>query len=346
MKSQFKSPVLYTEELPPREHFPEETVLLYDSVLAKNKAVKAWLNRFEYRLSLKSGESLKSLKSFEQILNKISAMSVPNSTSLTFVAVGGGSVGDFTGFIASVYKRGRKLVNVPSTWLAAVDSAHGGKNGLNLQKTKNQIGTIYPASEIWISHELLLTQPKVRLQESLGEIIKIALLSDAKLFNLIEKQAHNWDAGQMLKYLPHIIDLKYRIVQKDPFEKTGVRRLLNLGHTMGHVFESHYGWAHGTAVLIGIQFSARWSFHRGFLNEKDFFKISILIDSLTIEPSLNAALRDLKSTPARRLLMQDKKMTGKSQMDFIFIESIGRCSRHRVTVDEVLQEMDRQRLEY
>lgn len=338
-----KSQIVYTKALPSPSQFIDETVLFYDSILANNKSFKDWLKNFPYKIALNSGEGLKTIKSFNSVLNKISKLKVPKSTNLTFIAVGGGSIGDFVGFLSSVYLRGRRLDLIPSTWLSAVDSSHGGKNGLNFLNTKNQIGSFYPAHKIYICEELLMSQPKERLTESLGEIVKIAVISDKKLFSLLENKI---SALEIYKQLPKIIGHKYKIVNQDFFEKKGLRRLLNLGHTMGHVFESHFGWPHGICVLLGLQFSARWSFNQGFLNQKDFFKISMLIDSFELNQNLNFALKKINKNKIISLLSKDKKLTAKDRLDFIFIKKIGFCQRQSVKIGQILEEVKRQKMEY
>jgi len=252
-------------------------------------------------------------------------------------------VGDFVGFMASIYKRGRRLVLIPSTWLASVDSSHGGKNGLNFLKTKNQIGSFYPAHKIYICKELLMSQPNLLLTEAMGEIIKIAVLCDLMLFGAFEKGSIR--ASEIYKYISRIINNKYKIVDQDPFEKKGLRRLLNLGHTMGHVFESHYGWPHGVSVLLGLQFSARWSFAKGILNQKDFFRIFNLIDSLELNQNLSFALSNLSKKNIISHLSNDKKLIAKHKLEFIFIKKIGSCLRKAVTIEQILLEIKRQRAE-
>lgn len=342
-KKTIKNQIQYCRSLPDIHEAPETTVLFYDSILVKNKNTKSWIKRFPHKIALKSGEDLKTLASFTAVLNKITKLTVPKTTQLSFVALGGGSVGDFVGFLASVYLRGRRLVQIPSTWLSTVDSAHGGKNGLNFLKTKNQVGTFYLADKIYICQDLLMTQPEARLTESMGEIVKTALLRDKKLFEVLESKPN---ADAIYKLLPRLISHKYAIVNQDPFEKKGIRRLLNLGHTMGHVFESTFGWPHGVAVLMGIQFSARWSFSRGLLNEKDFIRISMLIESLELDQNLNVSLKKLKPIKVRSLLVQDKKLINKSEIDFIFIKKIGHCVRYSMTIDQIANEINRQLSEY
>ena len=338
-----KTRIFYSTSLPSANSFPEETLLFYDSILRQKPAFRKWSKTFAFSISLEAGEGLKTLARFQQVLNKISKLDIPKTTKLTFVAVGGGSLTDFVGFLASVFLRGRELVFIPSTWLAAVDSAHGGKNGLNFQKNKNQLGTFYPPAKIYICSELLQTQPSTRLTESMGEILKIALLSDRNLFASLEKSR---SPAAILKQLPKIVALKYRIVEKDPNEKKGIRRLLNLGHTMGHVFESYFGWPHGVCVLLGLQFSARWSLHRGILELNEFMRISLFIENLAIEQNLDTALKKMSSTRVKSLLSKDKKIVNLSHLDFVFINRIGKGARRAVTFEEILNEVKRQKLEY
>ncbi|MGZ3692116.1 MAG: 3-dehydroquinate synthase [Pseudobdellovibrio sp.] len=340
------SKVQYLQKLPSRSHFPEESVLFYDSILAKKTNFKKWSAQFKYKIALKSGEDLKTLKSFGEVLTKITKLKVPQTTKLTFVAVGGGSVGDFAGFVASTFLRGRRLVLIPSTWLSAVDSAHGGKTGLNFLKTKNQIGSFWPAEQTLICKEILATQPAERLTEAFGEIIKIAVLKDKSLFQFLENNLHQLNTDVVFKKLPQIIKLKYDIVKQDPFETKGHRRLLNLGHTMGHVFESVYQWPHGVCVLLGMQFALRWSKEKNLISEKDFVKISELLNSVELEQNLNIALKKLNIKKTLQLLLKDKKLTSQSKLDFIFIKGIGKCERLSVSATEITEEIKRQKSEY
>lgn len=338
-----KSQIIYSQALPGPNHFPGETVLFYDSILAKKREFKKWSARFKYKIALESGEKLKTIDSLQTVLNKISRLKVEKTTALTFVAIGGGSIGDFVGFLSSVFLRGRKLILIPSTWLAAADSSHGGKNGLNFSGTKNQIGTFYFPVKIYICRSLLLSQPSERLTESLGEVVKAAVLGDRNLFLKLEKEP---DGATLYRLLPKIIGIKNRIVQSDFLEKNGKRRLLNLGHTMGHVFESHFGFPHGIAVLLGLQFAARWSLHCGLLLPQEFFRISMLIDSMNLKENLNTALQKIKPPTVARLLSHDKKLTTGDRLDFIHIRRIGRCERKSVTIGQILDEVKRQTLEY
>ncbi|MCC2678315.1 MAG: 3-dehydroquinate synthetase [Pseudobdellovibrio sp.] len=336
-------PVVYLPKLPSRTLFPAECVLFYDSVLASKAAFKKWAAKFEHSIALKSGESLKTVDSFNQVLKKITKQNISQTTQLTFVSVGGGSVGDFVGFLASVYLRGRGLIHIPSTWLSAVDSAHGGKNGLNFEGVKNQVGTFYPPEKVYVCRELLNTQPAERLCEAMGEVVKTAVLFDKKLFADLEKQNKPYSNSQIWQRLENLVAHKYAIVEKDPNEKLGLRRLLNLGHTMGHVFEAHYGWAHGVCVLLGLEFAAAWSHQLRILNKTDYARIVKMVKKMKTGRSLTEALSGLNEKKVLSLLQKDKKLTGDSTLDFIFVKSIGNCIRKKVSLNEIAAEFKRQK---
>ena len=337
-----ESAVFYNKGLPSRGLFPDESVLFYDSILAKTPAFRSWGAKFRYKIPLRAGEKLKSLKSLETLLHKLTDLGVPHTTKLTFVAVGGGSVGDAVGFLASIYMRGRPLVMIPSTWLAAIDSAHGGKNGLNFAGKKNQLGTFYLPEAVFICSDLLKGQPKERAFEAMGEIIKMGVIAGGALYRRVESLPHQPQAEHILGVLKACIKQKYRVVSKDPRETSGHRRILNLGHTVGHVLEAKFGMAHGHAVLLGLQFALRWSVHRGFLSETEFFKLSLLLENHLSVKELNNYLGRLSQNDLKSLLSKDKKTTAKNTIDFIFVRSAGSCTREKVFVSEVIHEVARQ----
>jgi 3-dehydroquinate synthase len=341
-----KTEVLYSAKMPVRKAFAADSLLFYDSVLNKNPQFKTWSKGFSFKWALKSGETLKTFEQLQTVLSKISVSEIPHTPQLNFIAVGGGSVGDFVGFLASIYQRGRPLVHIPSTWLSAFDSAHGGKNGLNLQQKKNQIGTFYPADKVILVKELLSSQPVPRTIEALGEIIKIAIISEKKIFSFLEKNIFKMNSAMMYGLLPSAVKAKYQIVKKDPFEQLGHRRILNLGHTMGHVFESYYGWPHGICILLGTLFSVRWSYKLKYLGHADYIRISNLIEAAYSSVNLSEDLAGISIKNVKSLLLKDKKRTAESELDFIFIEKVGRVSRKKVSVDMILNEVQRQIAEY
>ena len=254
------SRVIYRQSLPGVSELGADSVLLFDRQLIKRvPGFRRWAAQFPFRFEVEAGEGLKSLEIFSDLARKLVRRTAALPVgALRIVGVGGGSVGDFAGFLASVFKRGVDLVHVPSTWLAAIDSSHGGKTALNVGGAKNQLGTFYPASRIYLVKELLLSQPEERAQDALGELSKIALIDGRPwVRNLMDSRLQG---GKLLwRYLPEAVDSKYRVVDRDPFEKKRIRQLLNLGHTLGHVLEAYHGLAHGDAVGQGLLFALQWS---------------------------------------------------------------------------------------
>jgi 3-dehydroquinate synthase len=263
------------------------------------------------------------------------------SKEIVIIAMGGGSVGDFAGFVASILKRGVRLVHIPSTWLAAIDSAHGGKTALNVSRIKNQIGTYYCANEIHLVKEILLGQPEERMLEAFGEVIKIALIQGDKLWNQLEQKS-KLSSTLYWKLLPEMIEAKYRIVRKDPFETKGFRQLLNLGHTVGHVLESKLKMPHGVAVLYGVAFVIEWSLQRRILSSKDYYRIRLSEIGALIpdRPALRQMLRKLKGP--ERLLLHDKKIASNNRVRYVFIHGIGSVKSLNVNVEDVVNEIKRQ----
>lgn len=324
--------------------WPNPAGLAKISILIFDERFKnlAWVKKFPHRYPVKSGESLKDLRHFPEHIERLLKISeTVDSKRVTFVALGGGSIGDFTGFVASVFKRGSDLVHVPSTWLSSIDSAHGGKTGLNVQSTKNQIGTFYPAGRVLLIKPLLESQPPERTKEALGEALKIALIQGGSLWKKLAKvsSAENFQPWPLLKEL---IQAKIKVVAKDPLEKKGLRAILNLGHTVGHVFEAELKTAHGLAVLWGLGFALQWSYQLQLLKQQGLAEIlsTPLGFIIPTGDELKQQLKKLKQ--AERHLLQDKKKHNKTALKFIFLKGIGKPVIKTVSITEILQEIKRQ----
>lgn len=336
------SQLKFKKEFPPVKVFGDASILIYDGIFDRQPATQKWIQSFERKYLVRSGEKLKNIDTFAKHMKAILKLAQGLPTQeITIVVLGGGSVGDFAGFVASILKRGVRLVQIPSTWLAAVDSAHGGKTGLNVSKIKNQIGTFYPANEIYLIKSILKTQPEERMVEAFGEVIKISLLEGQSL----------WREGQKLKMissdyywklLPQMIEAKYKIVRRDPQERLGVRHLLNLGHTVGHVWESQLKIPHGLAVLLGVAFSVEWSFARGLMNSKSYYDIRLsgMGSYLPDRFDLKKYLRKIKQP--QKFLLQDKKISSDKKIRFVFLKSPGKPVIESVSVQEMIAEMTRQ----
>lgn len=338
--------LLFLQDFPAAKTLGQDLILIYDEILArKSPEFKRWSKQFACTYPVKAGEALKEVDAFPAHIKKLTALAQGlSSRHLTIVVVGGGSVGDFGGFVASIFKRGVGLVHIPSTWLAAFDSAHGGKTALNVGHTKNQIGTFYPAQKTLLVRSLLMEQPASRSFEGLAELIKVALLQGGPFWKKLS-QEKRLEAEVLWKYLPQAIQAKLAIVAKDPEEKSGHRHLLNLGHTWGHVLESLHQLPHGIAVNYGLDFALRWSQHQKIMTGSEYEKIM----SQPLMAYLLSAPRDhlLKTSPAtlkrmQQLLLSDKKKTQSQVLRFIFVKKPGHAVIREMNVKQILAEVQRQ----
>lgn len=311
----------------------QNVLLIYDEILKKKYS--QFIAKFPRKLSVQSGEALKDLHQFPQLMKTITEIlsGVPKD-EIEIVSFGGGSVGDFSGFVASIYKRGVPFHQIPSTWLAAIDSAHGGKNALNVGTVKNQLGTFYPANSVYLVRDVLTNISSERVLEVLGEFYKIGLIEGGKLWENMKKNP-TLDPQILWKFLPKLIAAKMEVVKKDPFEKTGHRQILNFGHTVGHVLESANNLAHGTAVLYGLKFSYEFGRRLGVSN-----KVTDLDWILPSKQDLKEQLKKVRHPET--YLSADKKTTAHQKVHFIFMKTPGQMIRRPVSLDQLMEEWKRQ----
>lgn len=324
----------------PRIKSSKFLVAFIDNKLIRKKGMNTWLTQFDLVIQLKAGEQLKQIETFSLVLNKLnSKISDISKKELSFFAIGGGSVGDFVGFLASVYKRGVDLQQVPSTWLAAMDSAIGGKTALNLGGAKNQIGSFYSASRIHYIRPLLEGQPSQRLIDASGELLKTAVYHGGGVWKK-SVALRKYDSEFMWRLLPDLIKAKQAIVANDPFEQTGERFVLNLGHTMGHVFESLTGMSHGKSVGYGLMFAIVFAKRKGLMSDSDF-------EAITSHPLWEIYLSDLTykkllALPEKqidRALRKDKKSQKTQEVSFVFPVRIGVTKIISIPVSEIIDEV-------
>lgn len=177
------------------------------------------------------------------------------------IVIGGGALSDGVGTLASLWHRGKRWSIVPTTWLSAIDAAHGGKTALNYQG-KNQLGSFHLPHRVYLDSQWMSSLDSIEAWHAMGELHKTALLNypefqvywdeiDGKLAN---SEIFNPD-DLLSKYLESAVAFKYSVIEKDPEEKQGLRRILNLGHTLGHILESSQNWAHGYAIMRGLDFA-------------------------------------------------------------------------------------------
>lgn len=233
---------------------PDDAVVVVDAALPK-----AWIDALDEPIVVEAGEGLKRLDAVERLAGRV--LERRSTRPLTLVAVGGGTIGDAVGFLASILWRGVELWHVPTTLLAMVDSAHGGKTAVNLGAAKNQLGTFYPASRVVLVDEALGTLPLEQRRDGLAELVKGLWLGDADALDLLEADGGVGELAaarfeqvdeRLMALLECAIDVKLDIVEQDLYETKGIRTFLNFGHTVAHTLELHTGISHGQAVCWGM----------------------------------------------------------------------------------------------
>jgi 3-dehydroquinate synthase len=265
------------------------------------------------------GERAKELVTVERIYRRFRDLAVDRSTFVW--GVGGGIVCDVAGFAASTYLRGLPFGFVPTTLLAQVDAAVGGKNGVNLDGDKNLVGVFRQPQRVLLNFEVLRTLSAADILCGLSEIVKYGLIRSAPLFRFLEK---NWSAVRALepallqKAVMESVRIKAGIVRADA-EESGERKVLNFGHTLGHAIETNAGLPHGVAVAAGMAFALRLSQAKGLLREEEGRRAEKLLEKLLPpEAALPSPARLLKS------IRKDKKRRG-ATLDFILLEKIGQA---------------------
>ena len=275
-------------------------------------------------LELDDGEAYKSLETLNKIFD--SALQHKLSRDCTFVALGGGVIGDITGFAAACYQRGVNYIQVPTTLLAQVDSSVGGKTAVNHSLGKNMIGSFHQPKCVIIDTNTLATLPEREYASGIAEIIKYGLLHDHELFTWLEL---NMDALKQRdsQVLHHAIErscrIKAEIVSADETE-AGQRALLNLGHTFAHAIETGLGyghWLHGEAVAAGMCMAADMSMRLGWIGQADRVRITDLVQAAGLPVSAPAELSEQRML---ELMQLDKKVRA-GQMPLILLQSIGKA---------------------
>lgn len=240
------------------------------------------------------------------------------------IGMGGGVVNDVSGFLASTYCRGVSHIQIPTSLLAMVDAAIGGKTAVNTPYGKNLIGSFFPPEHVWIDGKFLSTLPKKQWANGIVEIIKAGLTSSPSLFTAMKENYHKWEEEDFDFIMDRIFEsvcVKLDVVEEDPEEEKGMRRILNLGHTFGHVIEmlENYQVEHGEAVAIGTLVSCFISMKMGLLSEEAFREIEEIFHLYQIPMRLSKPLSLDELMGA--LALDKKAVKGAARM--VLLESIG-----------------------
>lgn len=305
---------------------PKRVFVILDKNVERiyGSSIKKIINGFaakKYFLVLPASERIKSFKTLKQIFTGLYEEKFGRDTLL--ISIGGGTVGDVAGFAASTYMRGIPMVHIPTTLLSAVDSSIGGKTGINFNEAKNLIGSFYQPSLVLIDTSFLWSLPEDELISGFGEVIKYSYLTDGKLYSTILSD-HTSLLKKDLRFFSDIIyesvKIKAAVVSEDEFEKSGLRKILNFGHTFAHAFESNsaYRLSHGKAVIAGIVCALSLSFVMGLISEKQL----IYMLELPLKFKSHIHLKNFNEKEIFRLMNYDKKnREGKTK--FVLIKNYG-----------------------
>jgi 3-dehydroquinate synthase len=271
--------------------------------------VKAMFSAYDVSVTvLPDGEKYKNLDTLNKIFDQL--LEQKHSRRTTLVALGGGVVGDMTGFAAASYQRGVDFIQIPTTLLSQVDSSVGGKTGVNHPLGKNMIGAFHQPKAVIIDIETLNTLEKKEISAGIAEVIKYGLIRDSAFFDWLEAnmdKLYSLESEAVTYAIEVSCRCKASVVSEDEKEG-GVRAILNLGHTFGHAIETHMGygeWLHGEAVATGMVMAADLSFRQGWLAQKDVTRIVALLEKAKLPVS---SPEEISVERFKELMSVDKKV--------------------------------------
>ena len=276
---------------------------------------------------LEPGEATKSWDQLEHLCDSLLSAGVERSDHI--VALGGGVIGDLTGFAAAIIKRGCHFIQIPTSLLAQVDSSVGGKTAINSTAGKNLIGAFHQPAMVLIDPEVLDTLPVREMRAGYAEVVKYGLISDFGFFEWCEANAGSiiaGDRGCQVRAIETSVRAKAAIVEADERETLDTRALLNLGHTFGHALEAEAGFSnlllHGEAVAAGMALAFRYSARRGICSAQDAERVAAHIRAIGLPDGLAAAGIKASGQTLVAHMRHDKKMSG-GTLPFILARGIG-----------------------
>ena len=294
------------------ENIPRKYIELVIKSIPSNKVVNLH--------KIKPGEESKSFVNFQIILNKLAKKKYDRSDCI--VAIGGGVVGDLSGFVAASYMRGIDYIQIPTTLLSQVDSSVGGKTAINIESGKNLVGAFKNPKLVLISSTFLRTLPDREFRAGIAEVIKYGLIYNKRIFNIFEKENKlilKRNQRIIEKLIHESVKTKAKIVTEDEKE-LGIRAILNFGHTYGHAIEAKNNYKnilHGEAVAMGMRMASKMSMLEGHINETAYKKIINVFDMLGLSKNISNSYSDLK-----KFIMNDKKVKS-GNISLILLKGIG-----------------------
>jgi 3-dehydroquinate synthase len=286
---------------------------------------------------LPDGEQYKNLEQWQYVLDAL--LQAGHERSTTLIALGGGVVGDITGFAAACYLRGVNYIQIPTTLIAQIDAAIGGKTGVNHPQGKNMIGAFHQPQCVVVDVDLLQTLPKREYIAGLAEMIKYGLICDADFFSWLEVNREALLARQtdvLLRAIRVCATIKACIVSEDACDR-GRRNLLNFGHTFGHALEAlgnYQQFLHGEAVAIGMAMATLLSGNLGLITQTDVRRVICFLEAVGFQLK-----EQLSSTTQLMQLMRRDKKVQDGAFNFILLTALGHAEKNATVSDVQLEKM-------
>ena len=317
-----------------KNHCPKckKIAVFIDKKIPKKFSIKIKKNLKKYKtyiFFISSSEKNKNLDQANLMMNKLLKLNFNRSDVI--IGVGGGIIGDMSGFVSSVYKRGINFINLPSTLLAQVDSCIGGKTGINSKHGKNLIGSFYNPKVVISETEFLRSLPRREIICGYAEILKHAIIFDKTFFNFLKKNTNkilSFESKILIKSINRSCKIKLNFTEKD-FKEKSLRMKLNFGHTFAHALEIQNKYSkklnHGEAVLIGMLIATRISKLKNLcssntLNQiEDLYKRNLLLKNIDKFAKKNEILKSVK-------FMNNDKKKEDEKVSFIFLKNIGQTT--------------------
>tara|TARA_B100000989_G_scaffold253221_1_gene201582 strand:- start:237 stop:1343 length:1107 start_codon:yes stop_codon:yes gene_type:complete len=304
-------------------------LLVVDSNIPKKNIskIKRSLNKKDlYIYFFKASEVNKNMNYINKILDILLKKNFSREDCL--VSIGGGITGDIAGFAASLFKRGMKFINIPTTLLAQVDSSIGGKTGVNSKYGKNLIGSFYQPNLVISDIKFLTTLPKREIICGYGEILKHSIIANRNFYNFLNKNSSkilNLSSPFIEKAIYESCKIKKKVVEKDEKEK-GLRKILNFGHTFAHAYEASLGYSkrlnHGEAVILGLQSALNFSLANKFIKKKEHESIINHIENAKLPSDINKFFKIKDLNKILTFMSKDKK-NKTHKISLVLLKKIG-----------------------
>jgi len=311
---------------------PKKVVIVTDDIVDSlySQTVVNSLETKNYevlKFVIENGEKSKNSDNFLKILSFLAQNHITKSDLI--IALGGGVVGDLTGFVSACYLRGVNYIQIPTTLLAAVDSSVGGKTAIDIEEGKNLVGAFYQPRLVLCDYSTLSTLKPETFADGCAEVIKYAVLGNRELFIHLYENGNEFDKEYVIS---ECVKMKRDIVEKDEFDN-GERQKLNLGHTIGHSIElcSNFSISHGSAVAIGLNMIAKSSYNKGFCNKECVESIEKILKKFKLPVST-----DISKDELLKPILSDKKRSGDS-LNLIIPYDVGDTRIVRIKVNDLAE---------